>query len=79
MKINLVKAETTYLSSLCAGDVFQTANYKNRYFMKTDGIETDGIEDETLTVIDLETGALYDMPDTTEVILKKAILNIEEF
>lgn len=74
MKINLVKTETTYLYSLRAGDVFQTANYKNRYFMKTDGIE-----DETLTVIDLETGALYDMPDTTKVILKKAILNIEEF
>lgn len=74
MKINLIKVETTYLSNLRAGDVFQTANYKNRYFMKTDGIE-----DETLTVIDLETGALYDMPDTTEVILKKAILNIEEF
>lgn len=73
MKINLVKAETTYLSSLCAGDVFQTVNYKNRYFMKTDGSE-----DETPTVIDVETGALYDMPDTTKVIFKKAILNIEE-
>lgn len=74
MKINLIKVETTYLSSLCAGDVFQTVNYKNRYFMKTDGIE-----DETPTVIDLETGTLYDMLDTTEVILKNAILNIEEF
>lgn len=73
MKINLVKAETTYLNSLCAGDVFQTANYKNRYFMKTDGSE-----DETPTVIDVETGAFYDMPGTTRVIFKNAILNIEE-
>lgn len=73
MKIKLVKAETTYLSSLCAGDVFQTADYENRYFMKTDGVE-----DETPTAINLETGAFYDMPGTTRVIFKNAILNIEE-
>lgn len=73
MKINLVKVETTYLSNLRAGDVFQTANYKNRYFMKTDGSE-----EETPTVIDLETGVLYDMLDTAEVTLKRATLNIEE-
>lgn len=73
MKINLIKVETTYLSNLRAGDVFQTANYKNRYFMKTDGSE-----EETPTVIDLETGVLYDMLDTAEVTLKRATLNIEE-
>ena len=72
MKINLVKAEMTYLSSLCAGDVFQTAVYGNKYFMKADGSE-----DEMSTAIDLETGVLYDMPNTTKVIFKKAILNVE--
>lgn len=71
MKINLVKAETTYLSSLCAGDIFQiTDSYRDKYFMKTD--------DERTTAIDLKTGALYDLPYTTKVIFKRATLNIEE-
>ena len=73
MKINLVKAEMTYFYSLRAGDVFQTADYENKYFMKTNGIE-----DQGPIAIDLETGILYDMPNTTKVIFKKAILNIEE-
>lgn len=70
MKINLIKAGTTYLSNLCAGDVFQVPYYGDRYFIKTD----DGMS----TAINLETGALYNMPDTTKVIFKKAILNVEE-
>lgn len=73
MKIKLVKAETTYLYNLRVGDVFQTADYENRYFMKTDGVKN-----EQPTAINLETGAFYDMPGTTKVIFKKAILNIEE-
>lgn len=74
MKINLVKAGTTYLGDLCAGNVFQTVDgFKDKYFMKTDGTY-----DDTPTVIDLETGALYDMPDTIKVIFKKAVVNVEE-
>lgn len=73
MKINLVKAGTTYLSNLCAGDVFQIPDYEDRYFMKTNGAY-----DETLIAIDLKTGTLYDLPYTTKVIFKKASLNVEE-
>ena len=74
MKINLVKAGTTYLSNLCAGDVFRTVDDEDRYYVKTDGIYG-----ETPTAVNLETGTLYDfLPDTTRVIFKKATLNVED-
>lgn len=41
-------------------------------------MKTDGTYGDTPTVIDLETGALYDMPDTIKVIFKKAVVNVEE-
>ena len=73
MKINMVKVGTTYLSNLCAGDVFRTVDDEDKYYVKTDGIE-----DELPTAVNLETGTLYNMPDYTKVIFKKATVNIEE-
>lgn len=70
----MVKVVAACLGDLCAGDIFQiTDSYRDKYFMKTDGTEN-----ETPTAIDLKTGALYDLPYTTKVIFKKAILNVEE-
>lgn len=66
----MVKVVAACLGDLCAGDIFQiTDSYRDKYFMKTD--------DERTTAIDLKTGALYDLPYTTKVIFKRAILNVE--
>lgn len=67
----MVKVVAACLGDLCAGDIFQiTDSYRDKYFMKTD--------DERTTAIDLKTGMLYDLPYTTKVIFKRAILNVEE-
>ena len=67
----MIKVVAACLGDLSAGDIFQiTDSYRDKYFMKTD--------DEKTTAIDLKTGMLYDLPYTTKVIFKRAILNVEE-
>lgn len=67
----MIKVVAACLGDLSAGDIFQiTDSYRDKYFMKTD--------DERTTAIDLKTGMLYDLPYTTKVIFKRAILNVEE-